>query len=79
MLSLFSDFLQLFGGSVDEQPIVTAAVDIALILSSSIRQAANFLNIAAKYSYELQNIHTAVATRQPPMGFLPFLQNILQV
>lgn len=72
------DFLQLFGGSVDEQPVVTAAVDIALILSSSIRQAANFLNIAAKYSYELQNIHTAVATRQPPMGFLPFLQNILQ-
>ncbi|XP_034238268.1 uncharacterized protein LOC117643458 isoform X2 [Thrips palmi] len=72
------DYLQLFGGSVDEQPIVTAAVDIALMLSSSIRQAANFLNIAGKYSYELQNIHTAVATRQPPMGFLPFLQNILQ-
>ncbi|KAJ1528811.1 hypothetical protein ONE63_007188 [Megalurothrips usitatus] len=70
------DFLHLFGGSMKEQPVVAAAVDIALILSSNIRQAASFFY---SISQELQNIQLTAPIRSRSMGFLPLIQNILQV
>lgn len=78
-LHISEDFLHLFGGSVEDQPLVAAAVDIALILSTSLRQAANFLNILPNFSHDLQNIQEAVPSRLRSMGYAPLIQNVLQV
>ncbi|KAK3912490.1 Zinc finger FYVE domain-containing protein 26 [Frankliniella fusca] len=72
------DFLHLFGGCIQNHPLVAAAVDIALILSTSLRQAANFLNILPNLSHELQSSQDTT-THLRPLGYAPLIQHILQV